>query len=137
MMMTAVSLHHPVGWAVPLEPGNPVDLLPGGGAIVTLVVVGMIAAVAIGIWRMSLVNSASKQLGLTDEQRFLAVTDERGGTAVVAGAIIGEALASPSVTNGEPADLSTRLAALHNALDNKLISPEEFAHARQRILDEA
>jgi hypothetical protein len=118
---------------VPLDPGNPVDLFPGGGAMVVLIVIGIIAAVAVGIWRMTLVNTASKQLGLTDEQRLLAVTDEHGGAAVVAGA----AIAGKSENDSEPADLPTRLAALQSALDQGLITPEEFASTRQRILDGA
>lgn len=122
---------------VPLEPGNPVELLPGGGALVMLVIVGIIASVAVGIWRMTLVNSASKQLGLSDEQRLLAVTDEHGGTAVVTGAVVSEALAKGSEADAEPADLAARLSALQNALDQGLITADEFASTRQRILDGA
>lgn len=122
---------------VPLDPGNPIDGLPGGGALVMLVVVGIIASVAVGIWRMTLVNTASKQLGLSDEQRLLAVTDEHGGTAVVTGAVIGGALANDPVTDAERADLPARLDALQSALDQGLITADEFATTRQRILDGA
>lgn len=122
---------------VPLDPGNPVDLFPGGGAIVVLFVVLFIAAIGFGIWRMTLVNSAAKSMGLSDEQRLLAVTDEHGGTAVVAGAIVGEALASRSDSDGAAPDLAARLASLQSALDQGLITPEEFASTRQSILDRA
>lgn len=122
---------------VPLDPGNPVDLVPGGGALVVLFVVLFIAAIGFGIWRMTLVNSAAKSMGLSDEQRLLAVTDEHGGTAVVAGAVMGEALAARADESAAGGDLATRLAALQEALDQRLITADEFAVARQRILDGA
>ena len=130
---------------VPLDPGNPVELIPGGGAFVGLFVVVFIGIIAVGIWRMTVVNSASKQLGLTDEQRILAVTDENAGAAIVTGAIIADAVTGRREASGGTAgtdetgaadDLATRLASLQTARDRGLISPEEFATARQRILDE-
>lgn len=125
---------------VPLEPANPVELLPGGGAIVGLFALAFIAAIAFGVWRMIVVNEASKQLGLTDEQRFLAVTDEQAGAAIVTGAIISTAVtgssAGTAVTDGT-GDLASRLDALQAARDRGLITADEFAQTRQRMLDEA
>lgn len=122
---------------VPLDPGNPVDLVPGGGALVVLFVVLFIAAIGFGIWRMTLVNSAAKSMGVSDELRLLAVTDEHGGTAVVAGAVMSEALAARADESAAGGDLAARLAALQEALDQRLITADEFAAARQRILDGA
>jgi len=122
---------------VPLDPGNPVDQFPGGGAIVGLFVLGVIASIGFGIWRMTLVNSASKSMGLTDEQRLLAVTDELGGTAIVAGAAMNGTRRDQSDPSTDGADLPTRLTSLKTALDEGLVSPEEYERLRQRILDEA
>lgn len=125
---------------VPLEPANTVELLPGGGAIVGLFALAFIAAIAFGVWRMIVVNEASKQLGLTDEQRFLAVTDEQAGAAIVTGSIISNAVtgssAGTAVTDGT-GDLASRLDALQAARDRGLITADEFAQTRQRMLDEA
>lgn len=122
---------------VPLDPGNPVDLMPGGGAFVGLFALLFIAAIGFGIWRMTVVNSASKQLGLTDEQRLLAVTDDQAGAAIVTGAIISDAITGRPGADGATPDLATRLAALQSALEQGLITPEEFASTRQRVLDKA
>lgn len=121
----------------PIDPGSAVDMVPGGSGIVGMFVVLFIAAVGFGIWRMTVVNAASKSLGLTDEQRLLAVTDEHAGAAIVAGAIVGDALAARSGTAVEGGDLTARLTALQSALDQGLISVDEFATARQTILDRA
>ena len=123
---------------VPLDPGVPVDLLPGGGAIVGLFGLVFIAAIAFGVWRMVVVNEASKQLGLTDEQRFLAVTDEQAGAAIVTGAIISDAVTGKAESSGGGSgDLVARLDALQSARERGLITDEEFAKTRQRMLDEA
>ncbi|MFN4001768.1 hypothetical protein [Microcella sp.] len=122
---------------VPLDPGNPVDLVPGGGAFVGLFVLLFFAVIGFGIWRMTVVNSASKQLGLTDEQRLLAVTDEQAGAAIVTGAIISDAIAGRPAADGVVPDLATRLASLQSALEQGLISQDEFTSTRQRMLDEA
>jgi len=123
---------------VPFDPGNPVDLVPGGGAIVGLFALVFIAAIAFGVWRMVVVNEASKKLGLTDEQRFLAVTDEQAGAAIVTGAIISDAITGKVESSGGGAgDLVARLDALQSARERGLITDEEFAQTRQRMLDEA
>jgi hypothetical protein len=132
-MTKAVHWSTLVSPGIPLDPGNPIDLIPGGGAFVALVVIGVIASIGIGIWRMTLVNSASKSMGLSDEQRLLAVTDELGGTAIVAGAVMNPSRSAEA----DAADLSTRLSSLKAALDDGLVSPEEYDRLRQRILDDA
>ena len=136
-MTDALLTGHVLDSFVPLDPGNPVDLVPGGGAFVGLFALLFFAAIGFGIWRMTVVNSASKQLGLSDEQRLLAVTDEQAGAAIVTGAIISDAIAGRPGADGAVPDLPTRLASLQSALDKGLITQEEFASTRQRMLDEA
>ncbi len=134
----------PVDPGFPGMPADPVGLVAGGSALIGIVVLLFIGAVVFGIWRMVVVNSASKQLGLTDEQRFLAVTDEQAGAAIVTGAIISDAIAGRAGAGradaggtGGTGDLSERLEGLQAALDRGLITADEFAASRRRILDEA
>lgn len=137
----------PVDPGFPGMPADPVGLVAGGSALIGIVVLLFIGAVVFGIWRMVVVNSASKQLGLSDEQRFLAVTDEQAGAAIVTGAIISDAIAGRAGAGradaggtggtGGTGDLSERLEGLQAALDRGLITADEFAASRRRILNEA
>lgn len=136
-----------------LDPGFGPGVDPGfvafsgaAGIIGTLVALGFVAAIVIGVYRMVIAHRASEKLGLGPTGTFLAVTDESAPTAFLAGAAVKDAVErsgpatstadSPTVVD-ERADVASRLRSLTAARDEGLVSDEEFARLRTQILAEA
>lgn len=124
----------------PAFPGEPAVMAFSGiaGLIAVIVVVGFAAAIAFGVYRMVIAHRASEKLGLGATGTFLAVTDENAATAFVASAAVKDAVdRQPLADASVAADVASRLRALAAARDEGLVSEDEFARSRERILGEA
>ncbi|GCD91864.1 hypothetical protein NLS1_38700 [Nocardioides sp. LS1] len=114
--------------------------MPGGGGFALLFVLAVIGGVAATAWKVSTARRMAPGAGMDegDATAMTLLTDDGLEATYLASSLRGTPTTAP-VVSAEPAatapDAASRLRQLESLRDQGLVTPEEYADRRARILD--
>lgn len=108
-----------------------------GGGFAALLVIALVLGVAFTVWKVSTARRMARNSGMStgDATAMALLTDDGFEATYLASNLRGQTTA-PAPTTPPRAPAADRLAELQTLHDRGLVTDEEYATARQKILDD-